>query len=108
VAIDYSQGGYILRLSDSARYDADQSVSLLQRAALLRWADPVEAVNHCLQAVSPYEEHYLPGRSCKLWVLAARRHHRRLYTDCLREILEILRRPARHLEIVISARRLYP
>ncbi len=100
LVVDYGHVGYVLRLDESVWYDADEFTSLLQRAASLRQTDPVEAAGHYLEAISLYEGHYLPGRSYELWVLAASRQYRRLYTNGLREVLELLRRPALHGEIM--------
>ena len=103
--IEYAQVGYILRLSDNAWYDVNHFMDCIQQARSFQPSQPGPAIDHYFNALSIYQGPYLPGRSFELWVISAGRYYRQLYAEAVRELLTLLRRPARYSDIITVCER---
>ena len=98
-SIEFSQGCYCFTLNHGCYLDAEELVSLSQRAAGLVHNNPTEAVKTYRQALSLYMGEYLPEHSRESWLMPARRTYRGIYLKNILELVELLKAEHKYSEI---------
>ncbi|ACB86033.1 AfsR/SARP family transcriptional regulator [Natranaerobius thermophilus] len=91
VFIDSSQGCYLFYLSEDSWVDIDEFESLSFKAKENNHKERETAMFYYHNAISLYRGTFLSEYPCKSWVFPIRQYYRRLYTNNLIDLVELLK-----------------